>query len=236
MQQIWSNQYLYTSPAFFNNKQGFKKDTPGPNEKNVDCRSHMAVTSMVPNPSENVNRETTSFATPPTSSIKPPDSDTSIRALLKGVFNQRPPQPRYVFILDIQTVLDFVKCQWSGCDLSDKVFSYKVVILMVLSSAFRALATHHLDVRYMLRPERKFVYSFFHRLNKSWKYGKAPPNLEYCEQTEDRDLLVVTTLNEYIKRTYQRRAENRRSQLLLSFIQPYVECLIQLSLDRLRRL
>ena len=107
---------------------------------------------------------------------------------------------------------------------------------MVLSSAFRALATHHLDVRYMLRPERKFVYSFFYRLNKSWKYGKAPPNLEYCEQTEDRDLLVVTTLNEYIKRTYQRRAENRRSQLLLSFIQSYVECLIQLSLDRLRRL
>ena len=38
----------------------------------------MTVSSMVPNPSENVNRETTSFATPPTSSIKAPGSDTSI--------------------------------------------------------------------------------------------------------------------------------------------------------------
>ena len=56
-------------------------------------------------------------------------------ALLKGVFNERPPQPRYVFIWDIQTVLDFVKYQWSGCDSSDKVLIYKLVILMALSSA-----------------------------------------------------------------------------------------------------
>ena len=62
-------------PTFFNDKQGLKKDSPGPS---VDCSPHMAVSSMVPNPSENVNRETTSFATPPTSSIKAPGSDTSI--------------------------------------------------------------------------------------------------------------------------------------------------------------
>ena len=74
----------------------------------------------------------------------------------------------------------------------------------------------------MLRPEGKFVFTF-HKLHKSWNYGKAPPSLEFCEYTEDRDLCVVTTLNEYIKRTYQRRAEKRRSQLLLSFIQSCVE-------------
>ena len=38
----------------------------------------MAISSRVPNPSENVNSETTSFTKPPTSSIKPPGSDTSI--------------------------------------------------------------------------------------------------------------------------------------------------------------
>ena len=65
-------------PTFFNDKQCLKKDSSGPSEKNVDYSSHMAVSSMVPNPSENVNRETTSFATPPTSSIKPTGSDTSI--------------------------------------------------------------------------------------------------------------------------------------------------------------
>ena len=79
---------------------------------------------------------------------------------------------------------------------------------MALSSASRASAINHLDVRYMLSREGKFVFTF-HKLHKSWKYGKAPPVLECCEYTEDGELCVVTTLNEYIKRTYQRRAEKK---------------------------
>ena len=60
-------------PNFFSDKQGLKKDSPGPSEKNVDCSSHMAVSGITPNPSENVNREATSFATPSTSSINQQD-------------------------------------------------------------------------------------------------------------------------------------------------------------------
>ena len=137
---------------------------------------------------------------------------------------QRTPttEPRYVFIWDIQTVLNFVKYQWSGCGLSDKVLIYKLVILMALSSASRASAINHLDVRYMLRIEGKFVFTF-HKLHKSWKYVKAPPILEFCEYTEDRELCVVTTLNEYIKRTYQRRAEKKMLSVTVEFFQPYVE-------------
>ena len=37
--------------------------------------------------------------------------------------------------------------------------------------------------------------------------GKVPLSLEICEYTEDRDFCVVTTLNEYFKRTYQRWTE-----------------------------
>ena len=93
---------------------------------------------------------------------------------------------------------------------------------MPLSSASRASAIHHLDLRYMLRPEGRFVFTF-HKLYKSWKYGKTSARLEFCEYTKDRDIFVVTTLNEYIKRTYQGHAEKRCCQSLLSFIQPYVE-------------
>ena len=95
-------------------------------------------------------------------------------------------------------------------------------VRMALSYASRASETNHLDVRYMLRPEEKFAF-FFHKIHKSWKYGKVPPSLELCKCTEDRELCVVTTLNDYIKRAYQWRAEKKRSQLLLGFIQPYVE-------------
>ena len=45
-------------------------DSQGPGKKNADCSSHMTVSSMVPNPCEDVNRETTSFTTPPRSSIE----------------------------------------------------------------------------------------------------------------------------------------------------------------------
>ena len=65
-------------PTFFSDKQGFKKNSAGPNKKNVDCIFHMAVSSMVSNSFENVNRETTSFTTQPTSSFEPTGSDTSI--------------------------------------------------------------------------------------------------------------------------------------------------------------
>ena len=74
----------------------------------------------------------------------------------------------------------------------------------------------------MSTPQVKFVFTFY-KLHKSWKYGKVPQSLEFCEYTGGWDLCVVTTLDEYIKRTYQQHAEKRRSQLLLSFIQPYVE-------------
>ena len=97
---------------------------------------------------------------------KPVDQHPHVRALLKGVFNERPPQPRYVFICDIQSILDFAKYQWPECDLSDKVLTNKLVILMALSFASRASAIHHLDVRYMLKPEEKFVFTF-NKLHKS---------------------------------------------------------------------
>ena len=32
-----------------------------------------------------------------------------VSSLIMGIFNQRPPQPRYIFIWDIQLVLDYLK-------------------------------------------------------------------------------------------------------------------------------
>ena len=51
MQQIWSNQYLYAFPSFPVINKVLKR-SPVPSKKNVDCSSHMAVSSMVSNPSD----------------------------------------------------------------------------------------------------------------------------------------------------------------------------------------
>ena len=67
------------------------------------------------------------------------------------------------------------------------------------------------------------MYLLFLNFIKVRSMGKLHQVLSSANTQGDWDLCVVTTSDEYIKRTYQRRAEKRRSQLLLSFIQPYVE-------------
>ena len=48
-----------------------------------------------------------------------------ICSLVAGVFNSRPQLPKYCFILNAQTVIDFVKSKWGqNGDLSDKYLTY----------------------------------------------------------------------------------------------------------------
>ena len=42
---------------------------------------------------------------------KPVGEHPRICSLVAGVFNSRPPQPRYCFIWNVQTVIDFIKSE-----------------------------------------------------------------------------------------------------------------------------
>ena len=80
---------------------------------------------------------------------KPVDQNPYVCFLPKGVFNQRPSLPKCLLVWEIQTVLDFTKNQWLGCEtLSDKILIYKVVISMALSSGSRASAIHHPSLKF----------------------------------------------------------------------------------------
>ena len=93
-------------------------------------------------------------------------------ALLKGVYNKRSPQPRYVFIWDVQIVINYIKSEWRYSEgPSDRLLTLKLVMLMALTSASRASAIHHLDIRYMVKRNEKYVFKF-HRLHKRWRCGK----------------------------------------------------------------
>ena len=45
---------------------------------------------------------------------KPVEQHKQVCALLRRVFTKKPPQPRYVFIWDVQDVLNFVKNKWGN--------------------------------------------------------------------------------------------------------------------------
>ena len=58
---------------------------------------------------------------------------------LTGVFNQRPPQPRYTFVWDVEIVLVCLKTNMpDNSQLSDKDLTLKLPVLTAFSSASRA--------------------------------------------------------------------------------------------------
>ena len=99
--------------------------------------------------------------------------------LLTGVFNLRPPQPRYSSTWDVQIVLEFMKNNWTDNEsLPNKNLTLKLTMLLALTSASRASNIHHLDIRFMSLSEEKVVFNFT-KLLKTWKKGRAPPKL-FC--------------------------------------------------------
>ena len=85
-------------------------------------------------------------------------------------------------------------------ELSDKLFTYKLTMLMALTLASRALGLQHLNIRFMVRNPSSFTFTF-HKLHKTWKMGKSPPSVVFHSFKEDSSLCVVADLNEYLKRS-----------------------------------
>lgn len=153
---------------------------------------------------------------------KPIGQHPRVCALLKGVFTENPPQPRYAFTWDVQSVLNFVKQNWGKHEtLTDKELTFKLVILLALTSASRACTIHCLDLRYMAE-HNHFVQFQFGKLHKGWRTGKSSPTVKYYEYKADRDLCVVSTLQAYLDRSKAWRS-TEQAQLLLSYVNPHKE-------------
>ena len=73
-----------------------------------------------------------------------------ICSLASGVFNLRPPKPRYMFVWDIRQVLDFVKGKFRDNDqLSNEELTLKFIILLALTTSSRISAAHALGLNCM---------------------------------------------------------------------------------------
>ena len=126
-------------------------------------------------------------------------------ALLAGTFNSRPPQPQYCFIWNVQTVIEFIRKEWGrNQELSDKFLTYKLTMLLALTSASRALGLQHLNIRFMIKTPSSFTFTF----HKKWKKRKSPPSAAFHSFEEDSSLCVVAVLNEHLKRSEKWRTSN----------------------------
>ena len=144
-----------------------------------------------------------------------------ITSLMAGIFNSKQHQPRYIFIWYVQVVLNFMKKDWVvSSSLTDQELTYKLCMLLSLTTASRVSGLQLLDIRYMTKGDNKVTFCFA-RLHKSWRKGKPLLLLTIIGFSEDPQLCVTEILDMSLDRTKDRRFG--KSQLLLSFQKPYKE-------------
>ena len=74
--------------------------------------------------------------------------------LMKGIFNSRPPEPRYSQTWDVSLVLKYIKSLGPSKDLSLKLLSRKLATLFALVLAHRSS-----DLSRLTLPGRKYIFS-----------------------------------------------------------------------------
>ena len=78
--------------------------------------------------------------------------------------------------------------------------TYKITVLLALTSASQVLGLQHLDIRFMTKGTNNYMFTFG-KLHKAWWKGKFPLSLKVYSFEEDTKLRVVATMEEYLKRT-----------------------------------
>ena len=141
-------------------------------------------------------------------------------SLMTGVFNRKPPKPRYTFVWDVSKVLSYLNSLPPNDSLSVKDLTHKLTMLLALTAAARCSEICHLNIQYMVRLPNKYVFTF-EKLIKSWRRGKSPQSVVFVAFPRNDKLCVVNTLDCYIKISKPWRENN--NQLLLSTVNPHSE-------------
>jgi len=142
-------------------------------------------------------------------------------SLMTGVFNQRPPKPKYIFVWDVDQVLSYLKTLPDNVTITNRTMNLKLATLLFLTSSNRCHEICYLDIRYMVKTLNSYQF-YFTKVTKTWKKGQPPPMIEFKEFPQNSNLCVVKCLTEYLQRSKVWRKDGQ-NQLLLSHLNPHVE-------------
>ncbi|XP_066932297.1 integrase/recombinase xerD homolog [Clytia hemisphaerica] len=140
-----------------------------------------------------------------------------VKRLMVGIFNKRPPQPRYGFTWDVETVLRYI----NGLDSSTidiKLLSLKLTVLLALTGASRASELNILDTKFLSKYSSVYIFEL-DGVTKTQKPGDSPTKIKLFRFQENLSLCVCHTIDEFLSRTKERRGTETR--LLISHIKPY---------------
>lgn len=137
---------------------------------------------------------------------------------MKGIFNLRPTAPKYHETWDVSKVLNYLKKLSPISELSLKLLSMKLCMLIALTLASRVQSISLLDIKDMKKCYTKYVL-YYSGLLKQTRAGVSNPVAELIAYPPDRRLCVVFVLKEYLKRTEDIRGD--KTCLFISYIKPH---------------
>ena len=138
--------------------------------------------------------------------------------LMKGVYNDRPPLPRYSSTWNVQTVLNFIETLGDLENLLLKHLTWKTVFLLAVTRPSRSADLSQLDTSRM-RFSTKGAIFLPSSLAKQSRQGKTIAEFFFPSFPDNSNLCPVQTLKVYMERTGSLREGERR--LFIALIKPH---------------
>ena len=142
---------------------------------------------------------------------------------MRAIFNERTPTSKYAFSWDVDIVLNEILSWGKNKEMDIKLLSWKLVMLLALTSAGRSSELGMLNCNYMKQQGSKIFFDLT-KHTKTCRPGSKPKSLSFDSFPEDENLCVVICISDYISRTKSWRDvndETDRSRLLLSYVKPH---------------
>lgn len=140
-----------------------------------------------------------------------------VRQFMRGVFNERTPQPRYAETWDVDKLLQFFATGKPNMELTDKELSAKMVTLLALTTAARVHEIQKIDPA-TIEDYGDSILINMTALTKTRRPGK-PANKIRLTKFEEAQLDVVECVRTYLKRTRSwRNTEETKGQLCLALV------------------
>ena len=120
-----------------------------------------------------------------------------VRRLMKGIYNCRPPAPRYTFIWDTTVLINYLR-QLDTATLSFKLLSMKTLTLLTLLTGQRVSTMCQLRLSDMFLSESCILFSISGLLKHS-RPGRVLPPIQLVKYAPDSALCPVATLTTYLQ-------------------------------------
>jgi hypothetical protein len=145
-------------------------------------------------------------------------SNKFVSLYMKGIYNERTPQSRYMKLWDPNIVLDLLETWYPAGKLPLRKLTLKVTMLLLLTSGQRIDTISKLDLADIEVNSSEYVLTITQPIKQS-RLGYRVPQIKLKAYPDNKRLCIHRYLTAYLKRTLPLRGDC--TSLFLTFQRPY---------------